>query len=165
MSKQNWIITFFLLTFFSGFGQILKKETLALQGSSHFVYANNKSYFLQESIGQASVIRTFNTNNYSLRQGFLQPISATVISDHLDTNLQGYFYPNPFEDRVYVRFDEPVYDVISVTMHDILGRLVYSKSFNPIQTLTINFGDLSSGGYLLHIQMRTEVLIAKLIRK
>ena len=87
MSKQNWIITFFLLTFFSGFGQILKKETLALQGSSHFVYANNKSYFLQESIGQASVIRTFNTNNYSPnRKSYLLEKEKREDCDEIENN-------------------------------------------------------------------------------
>lgn len=164
MSKQNWILICLMCIYSFGYAQILKKQTLASQGSSHFVYANNKSYFLQESIGQASVINSYITNNHSLRQGFLQPISATIISEHLDESLDGFIYPNPFYDHINIRFDEPVYDTILVTMYDVLGRLVFSQEYNPIQLLIINFNNFSSGSYFLRIQMRSEVLVAKLIR-
>lgn len=165
MSHQNWIITSLMLIFSLGSAQTLKRQALGIQGSSHVVFANAKSYYIQESIGQRSVIRTYNANNYSLRQGFLQPIDDALISEHLDNELLGFFYPNPFIDHVNVQFEEPILDVISVTLHDILGRLVYQETFSPIQTLTINFGNLSSGSYLFRLQMRSEVMIAKLVRR
>jgi len=165
MSKQNWLIVCLIFFSSSGFTQTLKKQTLSSQGSSHFVYANNKSYFLQESIGQASVIKTYDTANHSLRQGFLQPISATIISDNLNDELDGYIYPNPFYDHINIRFREPVYDDITVTMYDVLGRLVLNQVYSPLQLLVLNFNDFSSGTYVLRIQMRSEVLTAKLVRR
>ncbi|MDG5492028.1 T9SS type A sorting domain-containing protein [Psychroserpens sp. SPM9] len=165
MSYQNWIITSLMLIGSLGFAQTLKRESLGIQGSTHLVFANAKSYYIQESIGQQSVIRTYNANNYSLRQGFLQPLDVSLISEHLDTHLLGFFYPNPFVDHVNVQFQEPIIDVITVTVHDILGRLVYDKTFQPMQSLIINFGDLSSGSYLFRLQMRTELLVAKLVRR
>ena len=165
MSHQNWIITSLMLICSLGFAQTLKRESLGIQGSSHIVYANAKSYYIQESIGQQSVIRTYDASNYSLRQGFLQPLDVSLISENLDTNLLGFSYPNPFEDHVNVQFQEPVFDRVTVTMHDALGRLVYSSVFNPMQNLTLVFGELSSGQYLLRIQMRTELFVAKLIRR
>ena len=166
MSKQNWfIISLLLFSCFMYAQTFKKKETLALQGSSHFVYKNNKSYFLQETIGQASVIKTYNANNYSLRQGFLQPISATIISEHLDTTLQGVIYPNPFYNEVNVRLAEPVYDDITVVLYDVLGRLVFSQVYHPMQLLVLKFDNISSGNYLLRMQMRSEVLVAKIVRR
>ncbi|WP_460219760.1 T9SS type A sorting domain-containing protein [Psychroserpens sp. MEBiC05023] len=165
MSHQNWIITSLMLIFSFGSAQTLKRQSLGIQGSTHIVYANSKSYYIQESIGQQSVIRTYDANNHSLRQGFLQPVDASLISENLDNNLRGFFYPNPFVDHVNVQFQEPIFDVVTVTMHDILGRLVYNKIFDPMQTLIINFGDLSSGSYVFRLQMRTEVLVAKLVRR
>ena len=120
---------------------------------------------MQQSIGQASVIKTYNSNNYSLRQGFLQPISATVISQHLDTSLDGIIYPNPFYNEINVRFGEPVYDNITVSLYDVLGRLVFSQIYNPMQLLVLNFNNLSSGQYVLRMQMRSEILVAKLVRR
>lgn len=165
MSNQNWTIIIFALICVTTYSQTLKKQTLSSQGSSHFVYANNKSYFLQETIGQASEIRTYEANNHSLRQGFLQPISARIITDNLDSNLQGFIYPNPFENEINIRFDEPIYDTVSITVHDILGRLVYSKPHNPSQQLLLIFNGLSSGTYVMHVQMRSEIFVAKLVRR
>ncbi|MBR9914563.1 MAG: T9SS type A sorting domain-containing protein [Algicola sp.] len=165
MSHQNWIFTSLMLFSLLGYAQTLKRQSLGIQGSTHIVYANAKSYYIQESIGQRSVIRTYDTNNYSLRQGFLQPIDASLLSENLDDKLLGYFYPNPFVDHVNVQFQEPVFDVITVTVHDILGRLVYEKRFDPSQTIIIDFGDLSSGSYLFRLQMRTEIMMAKLVRR
>ncbi|WP_298904850.1 T9SS type A sorting domain-containing protein [uncultured Psychroserpens sp.] len=165
MSHQNWIVTSLMLIFSLGSAQTLKRESLGIQGSSHVVYANAKSYYIQESIGQQSVIRTYDASNYSLRQGFLQPVNVSLISENLDGSLLGFTYPNPFVNQISIEFQEPVFDRVNVTMHDILGRLVYNEIFNPVQTLVLNFGDLSSGQYLLRIQMRTELFVAKLIRK
>ncbi len=165
MSYQNWFITSLMLFVFIGSAQTLKRQSLGNQGSTQLVFANAKSYYIQESIGQKSVIRTYEANNYCLRQGFLQPIDGAIISENLDNELTGFFYPNPFIDHVNVQFEEPIIDIITVTMHDILGRLVYNEVFNPMQSLTINFGDLSSGSYVFRLQMRSEVMIAKLVRR
>ena len=161
MVDKGWTWTFLL--FFCQ--SLFYLRSLGIQGSTQVVYANAKSYYIQESIGQQSVIRTYNANNFSLRQGFLQPIDGALLSENLDNNLQGFFYPNPFVDHVNVQFEEPIFDVITVTLHDILGRLVYNEIFSPNQTLLVNFSDLSSGSYVFRLQMRTEVFIAKLVRR
>ena len=79
----------------------MAKQTLGQHGSAQFIYANNKSYFLHQSIGQASVIKTYNSNQYQLRQGFLQPIKATLINSGFDTTIEVSTYPNPFQGTIY----------------------------------------------------------------
>jgi len=165
MKKQLTTILCLLL-FQMVFSQLLKKETLASQGSSHFVYANNKSYFIQESIGQASVINTYtSSNNYSLRQGYLQPISASGINSSSDTTLDALIFPNPFTTVINIRFNEPVIDVVSVMLYDILGRAIINRQYNPEDTIVINLNDVSSGTYILRVRMRAQELTANLIRR
>lgn len=155
----------YIFIFNLGFGQANKKETLSNQGSSHFVYANNKSYFIQESIGQSSVTFVYNAGNYSLRQGFLQPISPSGLQGDSDNDLDGYFYPNPFENFVHIRFNEAIFDTLEVSLFDALGRTVYYETYEPIQELNLDFGSVSSGNYVLIVKMRSKTLLAKLIRR
>lgn len=165
MPTQNWIILSLVLIFSNSYAQNLKKQTLSSHGSSHFVYANNKSYFIQEVTGQASVIKTYSTDSYQLRQGFLQPISASLISDASNTDLDGTIFPNPFYTHITVRFNEPVIDVLKVKLIDALGRIVVREEYDPIDNLVLNFNNLSSGNYILRIDMRSKVLLAKLIKR
>ncbi|MDP5082008.1 MAG: T9SS type A sorting domain-containing protein [Winogradskyella sp.] len=159
------IAAIFLCVFGVTNAQILKKQTLGVQGSSHFVYANTTSYYLRQSIGQGSVINSFNTEDYSLRQGFLQPVDASVLTSDLDNELKAAIYPNPFTTEINVQFGEVISDVLQVTMFDVLGRLVYEKEFSPNELITIYLDQFSSGHYMLRIQMRSQLLTAKLIRK
>jgi hypothetical protein len=165
MFKNLQILVFFFLLYAQCFSQSLKKETLTNQGSSHFVYANNKSFYLQESIGQTSVIRTFSTQYYSLRQGFLQPVNAAFLNDNITTTLDAIVYPNPFTQTVNISFNEPIFDVLNIYISDLMGRIVYSNTFNPNQILTIELNDVTNGVYLLHVRMRQKSLISKIIRQ
>ncbi len=165
MNKYYFIICCFLMCFQFMNAQILKKETLTNQGSSHFVNANNKSYFIQESIGQASVIRTFNTSNYSLRQGFLQPISASQLNGGTTTNLDAVVYPNPFINQINISFNEPIIDVLKVFIYDVLGRIVYQNVYNASQTIQLTVNNISTGNYFLKVNMRSKLLYAKLIKR
>lgn len=149
----------------TGLAQIKMKETLSSQGSSHFIYANNKSYFIQESIGQSGVTFVYNVDGYSLRQGFLQPISPSALNGDSSTDLDGYFYPNPFDNDIHIRFNEAIFDVLQVTLLDVLGRTIYDNEFSPVQALDLDFGSVSSGNYVLVVRMRSKTFLAKLIRK
>lgn len=165
MGKKYILIFIICLVTQFGSSQILKKQTLAILGSSHVVYANNKSYYFIESVGQASVINTFNVNTHILRQGFLQPVSASVFFVDANNALKALIFPNPFINEVEIRFDEPVIDVLNMAVYDVLGRLIISQQYNPIQSITLDLYNLSSGSYFLKIQMRAKVLNAKIIKR
>jgi len=98
------------------------KQTLSQNGSSEFIYANNKSYFFQQSIGQGSVINTFNAENYQVRQGFLQPIKAALVNSGFDTEIDVLVYPNPFQETINLDFQEILVDEITITLHHIAGQ-------------------------------------------
>lgn len=147
------------------FAQSMKKQTFSQHGSADFVYANNKSYFIQQSIGQASVINTYQSGNYKIRQGFLQELQAALINSGFDTEIDVTVYPNPFEDMINMSFDETLVDVITISLHNIVGQLIYQQTFDPSEQLSIQINNLPVGAYVLRGQMRSQAFATKLIKK
>ncbi|AUP77775.1 T9SS type A sorting domain-containing protein [Flavivirga eckloniae] len=165
MLKNYVFLIAFVFVFHFSNAQILRKQTLASQGSSHVVYANNKSYYIIESIGQGSVINTFETNNYSLRQGYLQPVSASIIVNGFNTDFKADIFPNPFSSKVQIQFKEPVIDVLLVTVRDVLGRIILAQRFNPMQSIVLDLKHFNTGSYLVHVSMRSKLLKSKIIKR
>lgn len=165
MKPTNLIFIISLCFFKISNSQSLVKQTLAIQGSSQPVYVNNKSYYLIESIGQASVINTFSANNYVLRQGFLQPVSASVFASDAKASLKAIVFPNPFLNQIQIKFDEPIIDELNLALYDVLGRVIIREVYNPIQAITLDLLYLSNGSYFLKVQMRSKVLSAKIIKR
>ncbi|MFK7773344.1 MAG: T9SS type A sorting domain-containing protein [Saprospiraceae bacterium] len=162
--KVYSILIFVFFAWGSSFGQSMMKQTLGIHGSSEFIYTNNKSYFFQQSIGQASVINTYNANNHQLRQGFLQPVKAALINSGFDTTIDVFIYPNPFDETINLDFEEVLTDEIIISFHNILGQLIYQEKFAPSENLTLQFSNLPIGTYVLRGQMRSQTFAVKLIR-
>ena len=162
--KNFTFLLFFVLLYLPSFGQSMQRQTLGMHGSSEFVYAHNKSFFIQQSIGQASVIDTYHSNNYQLRQGFLQPVKATLIDSGFDTEIDVQVFPNPFDNAVTINFGEPMMDIITITLYHISGQLIYQQDFDPAESLTLQFNDLPIGAYALQGQMRAQSFTIKLIK-
>lgn len=162
--KGYSILIFIFFVCGSSFGQSMLKQTLGIHGKSDFVYANNKSYFFQQSIGQASVINTYNSNNHQLRQGFLQPVKAASINSGFDTEIDVSIYPNPFDETINLNFEEVLTDEIIISMHNIIGQLIYQEKFAPSENIILQFHNLPIGTYVLRGQMRSQTFAAKLIR-
>lgn len=146
------------------FGQSMVKQTLSQNGSSDFIYANNKSYFFQQSIGQASVINTYGTDNHQLRQGFLQPIKAALVNSGFDTEIEVLVYPNPFQENLNLNFEETLTDVITISLHHITGQLLSQSTYDPVESLSLQFDNLPIGAYVLRGQMRSQTFSIKLIK-
>lgn len=163
--KTNFIILMALLTGPFLFGQSMVKQTLSQHGSAEFIYANNKSYFFQQSIGQASVINTFNTENYQLRQGFLQPLKAALINSGFDNVIDVIAYPNPFDETLTLNFQETLIDVITISLHHITGQLIHQDTYLPNETISLQFDALPIGAYVLRGQMRSQTFVIKLIKQ
>lgn len=162
--KSYALLISILLACGSCFGQSMMKQSLGINGSSEFIYANNKSYFIQQAIGQASVINTYQANNHELRQGFLQPIKAALINTGFDNEIDVLVYPNLFEETVNLDFEETLVDQIKISLYHISGQLVYQETFNPSESLTLQFLNLPIGAYVLRGQMRSQTFAAKLIK-
>ena len=125
---------------------------------------DNKSFFIHQSIGQASVINTFDAKNYQLRQGFLQPIKAALINSGFDTEIDVFVYPNPFQENINLDFQETLVDVITISLYHIAGQLIHQQSYNPSENLSLQYYNLPHGAYILRGQMRAQTFTIKLIK-
>jgi hypothetical protein len=144
----------------------LARATTGAAGSSENVTINNKAYIVQQSIGQASVIGTFSDENYTFRQGFIQPnVFAKIIDLAILLSLDAIIYPNPFVESVTISFSEQITDRVEVAVFDILGRLVFSKSYTANQKVNVEFNNLSVADYILKVTANKKQFIKKIIKK
>ena len=146
--------------------QISGKETFASAGSSHFIFNENQGYFIQQSIGQASVINTFITEtNLSLRQGFIQPLDASMLVNVFDDTIDAAIWPNPFFNSVNIRINEPLVGSMRVIVYDLVGRVLFDKLMTPTVEFSIPLERLSQGTYLLLLQSKARTFTTKLIKR
>ena len=142
------------------------RSTTGVAGSSETISANNNSYTVQQSIGQASAIGTFSTENYTVRQGFIQPDVMSKIRDiAIPLSLEAIVYPNPFVEGVTLSFSEQITDKVAVAVFDVLGRLVFSKSYAAQQKVQVQFENLSVANYILKVTANNKQFIKKILKK
>ena len=130
---------YFLLLSFWGYGQQLHHQMIAAQGGSNLFH---KGITIHQSIGQQSVSGNYFTSKVMLGQGFLQSLAGLQNNGIKATNILTKVFPNPFVDQIQFEFSQPVTGFISVSIFDMLGRLVYSVKKESInnQLLLENLG-------------------------
>ena len=144
----------------------LVRATTGVSGSSENISANNKQYVVQQSIGQASVIGTFSDENYTLRQGFIQPnVLAKIIDVAIPLSLNAIIYPNPFTESITLSFSEQITHKVEVAVFDVLGRQVFSKSYAADQSINIQFNNLSVADYIIKVTANNKQFIKKILKK
>jgi hypothetical protein len=144
----------------------LVRATSGIAGSSETIVLNNKNYVVQQSIGQASAIGTFSNSNYTLRQGFIQPnVMQKVLSLSIPQSLNAVIYPNPFVESITISFSEQITNKVEVAVFDLLGRLVFSKSYLADQKVIVPFNNLSLAKYILRVTANNKQFIKKIFKK
>jgi hypothetical protein len=145
----------------------LVRSTTGASGSSESITVNNKSYVIQQSIGQSSAIGTFNNAGFTLRQGFIQPnVLAKIVDVNMSIDLEATFYPNPFVSIVNFQFTKPIASEISISVYDLLGRLVFYQKNNAANSiLTIDLSTLQDAMYLVRLLGNNLNYSAKILKK
>jgi len=146
--------------------QQLVRSTTGVSGASSTVSINNKNYIIQQSIGQTSVIGTFETNDYTLRQGFIQPnILAKIMDKDIPLNLNAIVYPNPFTENISLSFDEDIRGEVTVSLYDMLGRMLFMNKYEANNNINITMKDLSAAHYILKVSANNRQFIKKIIKR
>lgn len=142
------------------------RSNIGASGSSNVITTNKGKYSISQSVGQSSVIGTYSNNGYYVRQGYQQPLNKikVVKQDFSNNDLTATVHPNPFEQSVFVSFNEDIEQEISVLVFDISGKQIYSRKFNPSQRIELKFNNISIGSYLLKILSNGKLFNAKLIK-
>jgi hypothetical protein len=94
------------------------RSTISLGGHSGVVSLNGKQLIIQQSIGQTSVINSFQAKGVLLRQGFIQPLNSKR-SSRGNNELEGEVQPNPFSDYISISFSEVISNDIFITIINI----------------------------------------------
>lgn len=144
----------------------LIRSSLGISGSSETVRTETNTYTIQQSVGQNSVIGTFNNKNFTLRQGFIQPdVLAKIIDKSIPLSLKATFYPNPFIEIVNISFTEKIESQIVVELYDQVGRLVFSNKYLANQNLKTSLKNLPVANYILKVSANSKQFITTIIKK
>ncbi|MEK9603098.1 MAG: T9SS type A sorting domain-containing protein [Flavobacteriaceae bacterium] len=143
----------------------LKRSNIGAGYSSASMVQNNKTYVIQQSIGQTSVIGTHSNDNYTLRQGFIQPdILEKIIDKQIPMILDLVFYPNPFYEKANLSFSEVIEGGVEVQVFDILGRLIISNKYQPSQQLELNLDLPNTGDYIIKVKANNKQFIKHILK-
>lgn len=172
MSQRLFFFTLSFLLLLANFSQAqstdsnyLVRSTIGVSGSSESITVRNKPYFVQQSLGQASVIGTSKNSGYTLRQGFIQPnVLAKILDPKIPLDLGVNLYPNPFTKNISLVFSQEISGNIEVAVFDMLGKLILSKTYVATQNLQIKLDKLSLGSYVLKVIANNRQFIENIIK-
>ncbi|MFA6401300.1 MAG: T9SS type A sorting domain-containing protein [Salinivirgaceae bacterium] len=142
----------------------LLRSSLGNAGKSVILLSNGQEFTVQQSIGQGSVIGTFNQNGYVLRQGFIQP-SKMAASPKASTKLQVTFSPNPASEKMTITLTETVNGPITVNLFDISGKTLFTDNFPVSQEIKLDYLPLACGIYIMEVTTGNQYFSAKLIKE
>lgn len=140
------------------------QSNIGMGGTSKTVSTASGKYRVSQSIGQSSVIGTYSKSGYYLRQGYQQPHAKIKVQESNKNQAKAKIYPNPFNQQIFISFDEKTTDNIYVSIYDVAGKLIYFKDFSPSKTIKLNIENLSNGAYLLKATSNGKLFNAKLIK-
>jgi hypothetical protein len=159
---MKYLLLLFSCTFY---GQVLHHQMLSSQGATQEL---SSGIIVTQTVGQQSAIGTFNGDNIVM-QGFQQSVWSKYIASNKTENLVGidiYTYPNPFTETIYFQFSEPITDVVTISVFDILGRELYRQDKVPVNSiLTIDLAILPSTKYLVRLQTSKINYYTQIIKK
>ncbi|MFV5692095.1 T9SS type A sorting domain-containing protein [Flavobacterium sp. LT1R49] len=160
---MKYLLIFFTVTFQ---GQVLHHQMLSSQAQSTKI---PDGLIIKQTIGQQSLTGTSANKNYVVMQGFQQSLWGKYIaSNNIDAieDIKTLTYPNPFREIINFQFSKPVVEIISISIFDILGRLVYEqKEKVDSNILTINLARLPTSEYLVRLNTTNLNYYTKIIKQ
>lgn len=160
---MKWI---FLLFSFSFYGQILHHQMISSQGVST---KTSNGLLIMQTVGQQSLTGTSANDNYVVMQGFQQSLWGNYIaSTNIETieGIKTITYPNPFIKNINFQFSKAIDEIISISIFDVLGRLIYEqKEKAENNVLTIDLSRLPTSEYLIRLNTTDFKYYTKIIKQ
>jgi hypothetical protein len=141
----------------------LLRSTISNSGSS--TQTNNK-YIVQQSVGQISPIGLKETNEHTVRQGFIQPdqlkrmLAASNAADLLVS-----VYPNPTTEKITIAFEELVTGKVNLSIYDQMGKLVMEENRGSEVELTYSLANLAAGNYFVKVNTSTKEYVTQISKQ
>lgn len=142
----------------------LQRENLAAGGSSGHITQGNKTFLVQQSIGQAIRYSTAVAGSLVVRQGFAQPPGAGFFSALNRRPLAVEVFPNPNSGQITLRFLEPLASKADLQLFSLLGQKLFQTHLDqsPLQSLTLP--PLPAGTYVLTIRCADQIFTTRIIK-
>lgn len=111
---------------------------------------------------------SFNTSSVikfdNIKVSALQTLPSYILSTNEQLAAKFNLYPNPATNIVNITNSENMV-VQQVTVYDIAGKQLSTKSFNNENQIQLNVENLASGNYMLHLQTNNGLAVKKLVKK
>lgn len=145
----KYLLLFFSITFH---GQVLHHQMISSQGAST---KTPDGLLILQTVGQQSLSGTAANKDQVIMQGFQQSFWGKYIASNNIYAIEGIkttTYPNPFTQIINFQFSKPVTDVISVSVFDVFGRLLYEQSKPAVNdVLSIDLSKLPTSEFLIRL--------------
>ena len=166
--KRIYALIYFFLIFsiYQSHGQYLKMATFATGGGT----VSREGNYMAQVIGQSSIISGTAVNDGMIfRQGFKQPFGLLKENKIYKEESPWSFeaFPNPFVNRVTLRFDRPTIDPVSLQVYDLQGKVLWQGDY-PAQMEEIileNFQNITTGKYILYVFQKGKSISKSLIKQ
>lgn len=155
---------FFILLNLSVYSQSLHHQMLSAQGTTTQL---TNGVYVSQTIGQQSVIGTSTKDGVTYSQGFQQSVWSKYLNQNAAlSSITTTTYPNPFIQTINFQFSKPLSDVISVTVYDIRGRLIYQEDKKAVENiLTIELPQLASSNYLVKLSATNYTYYTQILKQ
>ena len=165
MNRIYTLILFFLSVNISQ-GQYVKMATFATGGKA-FSQGGN---YMSQVLGQSSIISgTALSEGVAFRQGFKQPFALMKVNKIYQEESRWSFeaFPNPFVDRLTIRFDRPTANAVLLQVYDIQGKVLWQGDYpEKIEEIKLEkFQDISAGKYILQIFQKGKPISQSIIKQ
>ena len=141
----------------------LLRSTISNSGSST---QTEGKYVVQQSIGQSSPIGLQETNEHTVRQGFIQPTQLKrmlAVSNAADLLVS--IYPNPTTDKITLAFNELVTGKVNLSIYDQMGRLVMQENRESEVELSYSLVNLVAGNYFVKVNTSTNEYVTQISKQ
>ncbi len=152
---RKHILTLLLVFFlsFAALGQIGSPFTLNAGGG----WAHIGSAYVDWSVGEMTMVKTFRNSNGILTQGVLQPLRlvGSAVNDPA-LSKQLHVFPNPASTIVFVRYQSAGAGTLSYRLMDVVGKVIRTATENVgagTATTSIDVSGLACATYMLEVSV------------
>jgi hypothetical protein len=126
--------------------------------------------YVSQVLGQSSLISgTAVSEGVVFRQGFKQPFVLFKTKKGYQEESRWSFeaFPNPFVDRLAIRFDRPTANPVSLQVYDIQGKVLWQGDYpEKIEVINLEkFQDIAAGKYILQVFQKGKPISKSIIKQ
>ncbi|MGC8824450.1 MAG: alpha-amylase family glycosyl hydrolase [Bacteroidales bacterium] len=142
-AEGNTLIQWYRCSTVTGVG---KTSITGATGSTYTLTENDRGYYIFAEVTPYAVTGTLLKGLPAVAYVSFETSTKTIDGNSIEV------FPNPFVQEIYIKVNGFNSNSLTITMADILGKVVFSKRFAANPTLSVDVSALPKGMYVLSIQ-------------